>query len=148
VLSDFYSQLVVTEDGRFNLRDVARKDAAPTPPGGFAVGRQIAPEQPAGAASAAASEPKADEPAAAASAPSVTTSGVRAKLPVDVGVGGLQLVNGRVDYTDRLIKPNFRAALRELNGRLGAFRSDSPDMATLELHGRIAGTGCSTSRAA
>ena len=32
MLSDFYSQLVVTEDGRFNLRDVARKDAAPTPP--------------------------------------------------------------------------------------------------------------------
>ena len=51
------------------------------------------------------------------------------------------LVNGRVDYTDRLIKPNFSAALSELNGRLGAFRSDSPDMATLELHGRIAGTG-------
>jgi hypothetical protein len=60
---------------------------------------------------------------------------------VDVSVGGVQLVNGRVDYTDRFIRPNFSAALSQLNGRLGAFRSDSPEMATLELHGRIAGTG-------
>ena len=141
VLSDFYSQLVLNEEGRFNLRDVARQGAPPTPPGGFAVGRQIAPEQPAEAASAVAVEPKAEPAAAAASAPSEAASGPRAKLPVDVSVGGLQLVNGRVDYTDRLIKPNFSAALSELNGRLGAFRSDSPDMATLELHGRVAGTG-------
>jgi hypothetical protein len=58
-----------------------------------------------------------------------------------MAVGGVQLVNGRVDYTDRLIKPNFSAALSEVNGKLGAFRSDSADMATLELTGRIASTG-------
>jgi hypothetical protein len=141
VLSDFYSQLVLNEEGRFNLRDVARQGAPPTPPGGFAVGRQIAPEQPTQAASAVAVEPKAEPAAAAASSPSEAASAPRAKLPVDVSVGGVQLVNGRVDYTDRLIRPNFSAALSELNGRLGAFRSDSRDMATLELHGRIAGTG-------
>ena len=141
VLSDFYSQLVLNEEGRFNLRDAARQGAPPTPPGGFAVGRQIAPAQPAEAASAVAGEPKAEPAAEGASAALPAASAPRAKLPVDVSVGGLQLVNGRVDYTDRLIKPNFSAALSELNGRLGAFRSDSPDMATLELHGRIAGTG-------
>jgi len=58
-----------------------------------------------------------------------------------VNVGGVQLVNGRVDYTDYLIKPSFSAALSELNGRLGTFSSGSREMATLELHGRIAGTG-------
>ena len=62
-------------------------------------------------------------------------------MPVDVRVGGVQLVNGRVDYTDRLIRPSFSAALSELNGRLGAFDSTSREMATLELNGRIAGTG-------
>ena len=56
--------------------------------------------------------------------PPPAASGVRAKVPVDVRVGGVQLVNGRVDYTDRLIRPNFSAALSELNGRLGAFDSD------------------------
>jgi hypothetical protein len=139
VLSDFYSQLVLSEDGRFNVRDAARRGAPATPEGGFAVGRQIS-GQPADAPLADA--PQAAEPAAAApSVPTPAASGPGAKLPVDMSVGGVQLVNGRVDYTDRLIKPNFSAALSELNGRLGAFRSDSADMATLELHGRIAGTG-------
>ena len=55
-------------------------------------------------------------------------------------MGGLQLVNGRVDYTDRFVRPNYSAALSELNGRLGAFEAGSRDMATLELTGRVAGT--------
>jgi hypothetical protein len=141
VLSDFYSQLVLNEEGRFNVRDVARQGEPASPPGGFAVGPQIAPTQPAAAASAAADKATAEPAAAAASAASPAASAPRAKVPVDVSVGGLQLVNGRVDYTDRFIKPNFSAALSEVNGRLGAFRSDSPDMAALELRGRVAGTG-------
>ena len=120
VVSDFYSQLVVTEQGRFNLRDAAVPGAAVvSPPGGFAVGPQIAASAP-----------------SAASAPAPAASG----LPVDMSVGGLQLVNGRIDYTDRLVKPNYSAALSEVNGRLGAFRTGTREMAALELHGRVAGT--------
>jgi hypothetical protein len=151
VLSDFYSQLVLSEEGRFNLRDAARAGAAATPPGGFAVGRQIAPTPTSDAASAPAAAAPAPDAAASTSesaavpqgAASVPppVGGLRAKMPADVRVGGLQLVNGRVDYTDRLIRPNFSAALSEVNGRLGAFSSDSREMAALELHGRIAGTG-------
>ena len=114
-LTDFYSRLVITEDGRFNLRDVA---AAPKP------------------ADAAASAPTAAAaPAAAASAPAAP-----AGLPLDISVGGVRLANGKVDFTDRFIKPNYSAALTELNGRLGAFSSSSRDMATLDLRGRAAGT--------
>jgi uncharacterized protein involved in outer membrane biogenesis len=139
VLSDFYSQLVLSEEGRFNLRDVARPAGPATPPGGFAVGPQIAP---AASAAQAEAQPKPEPKARAASAASPAASEARGgRLPVDVAVGGLQLVNGRVDYTDRLIKPNYSAALSDLNGRLGAFDSTSRDMATLELAGRIAGTG-------
>ena len=141
VLSDFYSQLVLSEDGRFNVRDAARRGAPATPAGGFAVGRQIA-EQPADAASAPPAAAKAEPAAPAAASVAAPAAGeARAKLPVDLKVGGVQLVNGRVDYTDRLIKPNFSAALSQLNGRLGAFDSTSREMATLELNGRIAGTG-------
>ena len=156
VLSDFYSQLVLSEDGRFNVRDVARRGVPAAPPGGFAVGPQIAPTSdaarpdaakaetakpaPAQGEAGAAATPAKPEPAppaseAAASAPR------GGKLPLDIAVGGVQLVNGRVDYTDRLIRPNFSAALSEVNGHLGAFDSTSRDMATLELKGRIAGTG-------
>lgn len=148
VLSDFYSQLVLSADGRFNLREVARGDAPAAPSGGFAVGPQIAPAGEAARAEVAkpeAARPAAGEavaaPAAAASAPAAAASAAAAPLPLDIAVGGLQLVNGRVDYTDHLIKPNYSAALSDLNGRLGAFDSRTREMATLELDGRIAGTG-------
>jgi hypothetical protein len=107
-LTDFYSRLVITEDGRFNLRDVA---AAPKP------------------------DPAASAPAAAASAP--PSPG----LPLDIRLGGVKLANGKVDFTDRFIRPNYSAALTELNGSLGAFDSTRPrEMAAIELKGRAAGS--------
>lgn len=117
-LTDFYSRLVITEDGRFNLRDVA---AAPK------------------AADAPAPAPASPEPPAPAASAAVPTA-VPAGLPIDISVGGVRLVNGKVDFTDRFVRPNYSAALTELNGRLGAFSSSSREMATLDLRGRAAGT--------
>jgi uncharacterized protein involved in outer membrane biogenesis len=113
-LSDFYSRLVITEQGRFNLRDVA-----------------------AGPSAAASAPPAAASAAAAASAPA---DAARQGLPIELAVGGLRLDKGRVDFTDRFVRPNYSAALSELSGRLGAFRTGTRDMATLELQGRAAGT--------
>jgi uncharacterized protein involved in outer membrane biogenesis len=118
-LVDLYSRLVVTEQGHFNLLDVG----APAPQDAASAPAQAA--APVVAAAAAASEP-----ASAASAP----------LPIDVTVGGIKLSNGRVDYTDHFVRPNYSAALTELNGSLGAFSSVTRDMATLQLHGRAEGT--------
>lgn len=110
-LNDFYSRLVITEDGRFNLRDVA------------------------GAPQAAGAAPAPAVPAAAASAPAT------AELPIDIRIGGVKLANGKIDFTDRFIRPNYSAALTELNGTLGAFDSTTPrNMAALSLKGRAAGT--------
>jgi len=113
--SDFYSRLVISEDGRFNLRDVGA--AAPAP-------------------DAAASAPTAAAVASAASAPATPPK----ELPFELIVGGTRLVNGRVDFTDRFIRPNYSAALSELNGTLGRVDSRTRDMATLDLRGRAAGT--------
>lgn len=110
-LNDFFARLVVTEQGRLNLSSVAAADAAASAP--------------AQAASA---------PASAASAPPAT------ELPIAIAVGGVKLNNGRIDFSDRFIRPNYSADLTELNGTLGAFRSGSREMATLELRGRAAGT--------
>ncbi len=118
-LTDFYSRLVITEDGRFNLRDVA---AAPK-------GDGTAPS-PVAAASA---------PAPAASA-AATPAAPGSNLPIDIRIGGVRLANGKVDFTDRFIRPNYSAALTELNGSVGAFNSTTRDMATLDLKGRAAGT--------
>jgi uncharacterized protein involved in outer membrane biogenesis len=110
-LSDFYSRLVITEDGSFNLRDVAA-----APPG----------------------VPPAAVPVA--TAPAASAPGGGDGLPIDIALGGLRVANGRIDFSDRFIRPNYSAALSELNGTLGAFDSSTRAMATLDLKGRAAGT--------
>lgn len=50
------------------------------------------------------------------------------------------LVNGRVDFVDRFIRPNYRAELTELNGSFGRFESGSTALAPVELTGRAAST--------
>jgi uncharacterized protein involved in outer membrane biogenesis len=163
-LSDFYSRLVVSEEGRFNLRDAAAPTgAASSPPGGFAIGRPAPaasaanaappPEPVASAASAAppsesaasaaevddsdAAEPQSTAPAASAASASPAPS---RRLPVDFSLGGLRLANGRIDFSDHFVRPNYSAVLSDLNGSLGGFRSDTRDMAQLELRGKMAGT--------
>ena len=124
-LSDFYSRLTITEQGRFNLSDVA---AAPP-----------------GAASTATSSAAATSVAAAAagSVPAAATTAVptaaSATAPV-LNIGPTRLVNGRIDFTDRFVRPSYSTRLTELNGQIGAFRSGTRDMAAIELRGRAEGT--------
>jgi hypothetical protein len=116
-LNDFYSRLVVTEQGHFNLQDVT------------------APATAASAASAPATAAPAPAPATSASTPSAPAS-----LPLDLVIGATRLSNGNIDFSDHFVQPNYSAALTELNGEIGPFRSDSREMATLQLRGRAAGT--------
>jgi uncharacterized protein involved in outer membrane biogenesis len=127
-LSDFFAKLTITEQGRFNLTDVQPRPAPGTPvaPPGLPIG---------GPAAAAA------PPAAAASAAPERVGGRLQNLPIDLVVGATRLVNGRVDFTDRFIRPNYQAALSELNGSIGRFATGTRDMAVVDLRGRVAGTG-------
>jgi len=122
-LDDLFARVLVTEQGRLNLQDIGGNDASAAPPPGAASASGSA-------AVAAASAPAASAPATAASAP----------LPIDIAIGGIKLVDARVDYADHFVKPNYSAALTELNGSLGAFSTMSRDMAALQLHGRAEGT--------
>jgi uncharacterized protein involved in outer membrane biogenesis len=115
-LADFFSRLEINEEGRFNLQNVA---AAPA----------RAASAPAAAAPAA--------PAVAASAP----DSVLSRLPIELLIESMQFSNGRVDFNDRFVRPNYRADLSELNGSVGRLDSRSRDMATLQFSGRVAGTG-------
>ena len=83
---------------------------------------------------AAAASPVAVAAAPAASGP----------LPI-VNMGPIAVVNGRVAFNDRFVKPNYSANLSELTGRLGAFSSEAPasgppQLADLDLRGRVEGT--------
>ena len=122
-LADFYSRLVITEEGRFNLQDVSASRAA-------------APAAPAASASAPAAAASPAGPAASAAVAATDTP----SSPLQLSIGATKLTNGRVDFSDHFVRPNYSAELTELNGSLGAFRSGSREMATLELHGRAAGT--------
>jgi hypothetical protein len=129
-LTDFYSRLVITDQGRFNLQDVAAAPPGALPPGAAASAPLTIVDAPKTAVAAV----------PAASAASAAGGRPEAELPVDLKIGATLLTNGRVDFTDRFVRPNYSAALTELNGKLGAFESGSREMATLELRGRAAGT--------
>jgi Domain of Unknown Function (DUF748) len=63
----------------------------------------------------------------------------------DIRLGPVSLVNGRVRFSDRFIKPNYTANLSELTGSLGAFSNakpagTAPVLAALSLRGRAEGT--------
>ena len=121
-LADFYASLVVTEQGELNLNE-------------WRGARRATPS------SAPASAPDEVAAAPAASAASVPPPAAPASSAWSLVLGGAELVNGRVDFADRFVRPNYNAALSALDGRLGPYRSDADAMAELTLTGRVAGTG-------
>ena len=118
-LSDFYARVIINESGRINLQDLMKPADAVAVPA---------------------------DAAAAPSAPASTEESA-ALAPV-IEMGPVSLVNGRVLFSDRFIKPNYSVNLSELTGRLSAFSSapasgeagTAPAMADLELRGRAEGT--------
>lgn len=63
----------------------------------------------------------------------------------NIRFGPIQLQGGRVQFSDRFVKPNYTANLSELQGGLSAFDSAGaagaqPAMADLSLRGRVEGT--------
>jgi uncharacterized protein involved in outer membrane biogenesis len=141
-LSDFYSRLVITEQGQFNLRDVqatgARPLAQPPDAAAAAAAAETAPTSTAVAAAAASAPVSVPTKAADAA----QTPGSDKPAPFTLVVGSTRLSGGRVDFTDRFIRPNYSAELTELTGTIGRFASSSPgELATVDLRGRVAGTG-------
>ena len=112
-LSDYYAQLEITEEGRLYLQTLAPGDA--------------------GAPAAAGSAPAADVPRRPRSR--------LAGLPFDFGLESAVFANGRVEFNDRFIRPNYSAELSELFGRIGAFDSRTEQPANLQFSGVVAGTG-------
>lgn len=121
VLTDFFARVIVTPEGRINLQDLTKPAAAP--------------EKVAATPGSTRAEGPKDPQAPARTAPVVN-------------VGPISLVNGKVLFSDRFVKPNYSANLSELNGKLSAFSSAppgaaagaAPAMADLELRGKAEGT--------
>ncbi|MGZ5250077.1 MAG: DUF748 domain-containing protein [Caldimonas sp.] len=126
-LIDFFARIVLDENGRLNLQDVAQGGAPAVAPAGAASGAAAA---------------RAGAVASAASAAGAVAAGPAAI----VNFGPIAVVNGRVAYNDRFVKPNYSANVSELTGRLAAFSSQPPApgepplLADLALSGRVEGT--------
>ena len=148
-LTDFFARVIVTPEGRINLQDLLNKPGAGT------------------ATAAAATTAAQNVPADATKTVAASADFARAAAPKDakdttgrepiVNVGPISLINGKVLFSDRFIKPNYSADLTELTGKLSAFSSEAPaaaaasalpgsppapqvNMADLELRGRAEGT--------
>ncbi|SFN15790.1 DUF748 domain-containing protein [Variovorax sp. OV329] len=167
-LTDLFARLVIDESGTLHLQDLASRqpidigkpvaanaqgqpaaEGAAQPPqtrkrlfgrGTVTQSNQpVTPKQgPAPPAEAmVGSEQSAAAPQAAAPA---------APAPADTGpkptinFGPISLVNARIDFNDRFVKPNYSADLSELTGKLSAFSSKPVDgktqLADLELRGK------------
>ncbi|WP_162580836.1 DUF748 domain-containing protein [Variovorax sp. PBS-H4] len=157
-LTDFFARVIIDPTGRLNLQDLTRKPGQPAQapePGAVATTRRslggtatttIARKPAAPSAGAPVSAeamvgggptaPAAAIPAAAAKAPESDSSG---PAPV-INFGPMSLVNGRIDFSDLFVKPNYSADLSELTGKLSAFSSkpqgERPALADLELRGK------------
>lgn len=137
VLTDFFARVIVMPDGRINLQDLI-KSGGPVAAGDTAV-------------AAPASAPAAPPKVVAADAKGAQAA---AAPPPIVSFGPISLINGKVLFSDRFVKPNYSADLSDLTGKLSAFSSvapappagaaagavAAPAMADLELRGRAEGT--------
>ena len=141
VLSDFYARIILSEEGRLNLQDVVR--SAPAGTAGAMATASAAPEGTSRTIAADGRPTLGNGQNDAKNTPQKAADAPAGPAPI-INVGPINLVNGRVYFSDRFIKPNYSADLSQLNGKLSAFSSvspaGSPQLADLELRGRVGAT--------
>jgi hypothetical protein len=128
-LTDFFARVLISEQGRINLQDILKSSASASP---TATVTAVATNKIAMRAdSVRVNDQNASKNQAADPAPIIN-------------IGAISLINGKLYFADRFIKPNYAANLSELTGRLGAFSSQpvagTVQMAELELRGKAEGT--------
>jgi hypothetical protein len=115
LLRDFHARLALSREARLNMAEVLRPAArAPTP--------------------SAPGKPAATAPAAPATTGSAPVQALRLRI------GGITLEHGRVNWSDHFVQPNYSASLTQVNGHIGAFASDSPAQAAVDLRAVAEGT--------
>ncbi|MDW5443216.1 DUF748 domain-containing protein [Polaromonas sp. SM01] len=127
VLTDFFARVIVMPDGRINLQDLVKTTPAASADATKTGATDVRPAVATGTKDAQAALKTGNDPLA----------------PI-INFGPMSLINGKVLFADRFIKPNYSADLSDLTGKLSAFSSVSPagvpNMADLELRGRAEGT--------
>jgi len=141
--SGFYGRVLLDAQGKLNLKDVVAhqtgeaqsltQDTSAAERGG----REPVPLTPQ-AASAPVQTASAPAPA---SASTMVTAAQPPKHPVRLHFGQLVLQDGRVNYTDDFIKPNYTADLVQIHGTVGAFGTESTTSAPVDVSAKLAANG-------
>ncbi|MBI3758137.1 MAG: DUF748 domain-containing protein, partial [Deltaproteobacteria bacterium] len=155
-LTDFYARLILNANGRMNLSDITSNPSqAPKSLTREQNGQAAAPIPPATPSATPTASPvpapaTSPTPATTTSAPPTTaggTSGSATTIPApapkpiaaDIELGRITLQGGHVDYSDFFIKPNYRANLTNISGKVGAFGTSSTTPADVLVEGQING---------
>ncbi|WP_018991987.1 DUF748 domain-containing protein [Aromatoleum toluclasticum] len=124
-LDDFYTRLILDEQGRLNLREIRHHE---TP----------ADAQPAAAPAPGEVPPvPAPAPAPAASGKAETTVAPPAEPPPPISIGKVTIKRGNIQFSDRFIRPNYDANLTGMEGELVGLSSDPSTIAKLDLRGKV-----------
>ncbi|NMG45784.1 DUF748 domain-containing protein [Aromatoleum toluvorans] len=116
-LNDFYTRLILDEQGQLNLREIRQHEpAAAAPPAAPAAGDAPAPTAP---AKAEATVPPPSEP------------------PPPISIGKVTIKQGNIQFSDRFIRPNYDANLTGMEGELVGLSSDPSTIAKLDLRGKV-----------
>ncbi|OZI71181.1 DUF748 domain-containing protein [Bordetella genomosp. 12] len=108
VLDDFFGRVLLNAEGRLNVMDLVA--------------------EPGQAAGSITQDTQTRTHAAPASAP--------AALP-EISVNSVTLTHGRMNFTDRFVKPNYTAELSAIEGSVSAVSSRSPKPAQVKIGGRV-----------
>jgi flagellar motor protein MotB len=112
-LTDFYSRLIIEQNGAVNLQGIVQQAEA-----------GAAAPQPQEGAGQAASAVSAKQP-------------VRASEPKVIRIDTLTLQGGTINFSDRYIKPNYSANLVEIGGRISGLSSEESTTADVDLRGKL-----------
>ncbi|MDX2319565.1 MAG: DUF748 domain-containing protein [Moritella sp.] len=79
----------------------------------------------------------ADNTTAAVATTAETTPAPVTENPMLIEVNKISLIEGKVDYTDNVLKPNFDATVTKLNGHVGKISSTTTKTAELNITGIV-----------
>jgi uncharacterized protein involved in outer membrane biogenesis len=126
-LEDFYSRLILYQNGRLNLERI------------LASGTPAETATPAAAAAAPASPtPK---PVKGRVTPSASPPPAQAAAePVPIRIERISLQGGRVNFSDFFVKPNYSANLTDLAGSVTGMTSQADTQADVDIRGKLEGS--------
>lgn len=114
-LTNFYTRLIIHPDGTLNLQEIMVK------------------EEPKKETAPPAIQEKAAPPTQEKASPSQ-----KEKEPAkNIKIGTITLQGGKVDFSDRSLKPDYSVKLVEIGGRISGLSSEETTLADVELRGKL-----------